>query len=56
MAKGMKGGGVLKQGLSRSNPPASDKSTRLPTSKSVNSDATRSSVAKATNNLGPREA
>ncbi len=48
--------GVLKEGLTRKNPPACDASTKLPTKTSVNSDATRTSVAKATNNLGPREA
>jgi hypothetical protein len=53
--KGISGGG-LKAGLTRKAPSASDKSTRLPTSTSVNKDATRSSVSRATNNLGPRNA
>jgi hypothetical protein len=48
--------GVLKEGLSNSSPKACDASTKLPTKTSVNSDATRTSVAKATNNIGPREA
>jgi hypothetical protein len=52
----MKGKGTLKEGLKNCSPPASDASTKLPTKTSVNSDATRTSVAKATNNLGPREA
>jgi hypothetical protein len=48
--------GVLKEGLSNKSPKACDASTKLPTTTKVDSDATRSSVAKATNNLGPREA
>jgi hypothetical protein len=58
MAKGygnMSGGG-LKAGLHNCSPPASDASTKLPVKTSVNEDATRTSVGKATNNLGPREA
>ena len=47
--------GVLGDGLMRCSAPSSDKSTQLPTNMSVNSDATRSSVGRATNNLGPRE-
>jgi hypothetical protein len=47
--------GVLKEGLSNSSPKACDKSTQLPTKTSVNSDATRTSVAKS-HSIGPREA
>lgn len=51
------GGGAttLKKGLHNCSPKAADKSTVMPKA-SVNADATRKSVAKATNNLGPREA
>ncbi len=61
MAKGKGGythmtGGGLKAGLTRHNPSASDASTKLPVKTSVNQDAVRTSVGKATNNLGPREA
>lgn len=48
--------GVLKEGLTNKSPKACDASTKLPTKTSVSADATRSTVAKATNNLGPREA
>lgn len=57
MAKsyGSAGAASLKKGLKNCSPKAADASTKMPT-KSVNADATRKSVAKATNNLGPREA
>jgi hypothetical protein len=51
-----KGGKTLHQGLYRKNPHACDKSTSLPTKTSVNSDATRTQVGRATNALGPRSA
>jgi hypothetical protein len=50
----MKSGG-LKEGLKNMSPKACDASTKLPTKTSVNSDATRSSVAKS-HSIGPREA
>lgn len=58
MAYGKKGAGGtnLKKGLVNRSPKACDKSTQLPTKTSVNSDATRTTVARATNNLGPRTA
>lgn len=52
---GSAGATTLKQGLKNMSPKACDKSCALPKT-SVNADATRKSVAKATNNLGPREA
>jgi hypothetical protein len=57
MAKGYGSGGSasLKGGLVNHSPKSADASTVMPKT-SVNSDATRSSVGKATNNLGPREA
>jgi hypothetical protein len=57
MAKsyGSAGATTLKKGLKNCSPKAADKSTVMPKT-SVNSDATRKSVAKATNNIGPREA
>lgn len=47
--------GNLLKGLKRSNPSASDKSTRLPGS-NINSDSTRGSTAKTPPTLGPRTA
>ena len=49
-----KGGKTLHQGLYRKNPHACDKSTSLPTKTSVNADAVRTQVGRATNDLGPR--
>lgn len=46
---------TLKEGLKNMSPKSCDASTTLPKT-SVNSDATRTSVGKATNNIGPREA
>ena len=50
------GGGNLHKGMSRNSPSASDKSTQMKMSPSVDSDATRSGVAKQPRTLGPREA
>ena len=57
MAKsyGSAGATTLKGGLVNNSPKSCDASTVMPKT-SVNSDATRTSVGKATNNLGPREA
>lgn len=52
---GSAGATTLKKGLSNHSPKACDASTKMPKT-SVNADATRKSVAKATNNIGPREA
>jgi hypothetical protein len=48
--------GILKDGLKNNSPKACDASTKLPTTTKVDSDTTRTSVGKATNNIGPREA
>jgi len=46
----------LMEGLKRKSPPGVDKSVSLPKSPSVNSEATRDSVAKNPKTLGPRDA
>jgi hypothetical protein len=52
---GFSGGNMLK-GLSNRSPPASDSSTRLPSGKGVDSEATRSEIAPNLPVQGPRSA
>ena len=54
---GMKGkGGSMLKGLSRKNPPGVDSSMKPMSSRSVDTDATRSGVAPTPRSLGPRDA
>ena len=55
MAKGSSGTGLLK-GLKTRSPSVDDASRKLPTSPSVDKDATRSKPSPATGTIGPRTA
>lgn len=52
---GFSGGNMLK-GLSNRSAPASDSSTKLPSGKSVDSEATRTEIAPNASTIGPRSA